>query len=449
MRHRSARLQTRIFLWFIAAIVLAIGAGAASVMLLHDPADAPNGLVARAVQGRLAHVWDDPRATDAYVAELRDSTGLDVVLHRDVDRLPREVRFAGSRRGSIVFEGGSGYIPVVQRGVVVGALEVRTKRARRPVWHLALVVLVVLVVLGAASRRVSVRLSGPLVEIARAAERFGQGELSARTHLDEGKRRRWVAHEVRDVGRSFDAMAERIERMVLDQRELLAAISHELRSPLGRARVALEIAKERAPEGGDKSLAVIERELGNVDAILGDLLTAARAGLSDVRREELGLVPLIEERLAADPDGCGEVRVEATSAARGARLQADGPLLWRAISNVIRNARMHGHPDDEPVELAVDARDGRAVVVISDRGPGFPADVLPRAFEPFVRKDSAARTPGAAKSTGLGLALVRRIAQAHDGSARAANREGGGAVVTLELPLAVEAEEAGEKTARG
>ena len=435
MRDRRARLQTRIFLWFIAAIVLAIGAGAASVMLLHEPSDAPTGLVARAVQGRLAHVWDDPRATDAYVAELRESTGLDVVLHRDIERLPREVRFAGPRRGSIVFEGGSGFIPVVKNGAVVGALEVRTKRARRPVWHLALVVIVVLLVLGAASRRVSVRLSGPLVEIARAAERFGHGELSARTRLDEGRRRRWVAAEVRNVGRSFDSMAERIERMVLDQRELLGAISHELRSPLGRARVALEIAKERTPSGSDKSLAVVERELGNVDAILGDLLTAARAGLSDLRREKLTLVPWIEERLAADPDGCGEVRVTATPAAREARLQGDGPLLWRAISNVVRNARMHGHPDDAPVELDLDVKDGRVHAVISDRGPGFSPDVLPRAFEPFVRKDAAARTPGAAKSTGLGLALVRRIAQAHGGSARAANREGGGAVVTLELPI--------------
>ncbi|MBL8608086.1 MAG: ATP-binding protein [Myxococcales bacterium] len=440
---RGARLQTRIFLWFIAAIVLALGAGAISVFLLHEPPpENPGGIVSRNVQARLSHGWDDPRATDAYVAELRDNTGLDMVLRRDVENLPAAVRHA-PRRGSIVFEAGSGYIPVVRQGALVGALEVRQRRPRRAPWQLFLAVAVAVVVLGAASRRVSVRLSGPLVEIARAAERFGGGELTARTGFGGSSRHpRWVAEEVREVGRSFDSMADRIERMVLDQRELLAAISHELRSPLGRARVALEIAKERSPDASEKSLAVVEREIGNVDAILGDLLLAARAGLSDVRKERVAVVAWLEARLAADRDGLGEVKLDVEPEARAAELQADGPLLWRAVANLVRNARAHGHPADEPVRIAVRATGSTLTLEVSDSGPGFAADLLPRAFEPFVRRDAAARTPTSTKSTGLGLALVRRIAQAHGGSARAANRTDPdtgrvvGAVVTLDLPRA-------------
>src|SRR5204863_3417594 len=107
-------------------------------------------------------------------------------------------------------------------------------------------------------------LARPLEHVAATAERFGSGDLAARTGVEKLPRR-WVAEEVREVGRAFDSMADRIARVVVEQRELLAAISHELRSPLGRARIALEIARDRAEAEGKetatKPLDDVERQL--------------------------------------------------------------------------------------------------------------------------------------------------------------------------------------------
>ena len=118
--------------------------------------------------------------------------------------------------------------------------------------------------------------------------------------------RRWVAREVRDVAVSFNRMAERVEAMVRGQRELLGAISHELRSPLGRARVALEIARDRLPpDTGERSprlaLDDVETQLGAVDSVLGDLLDVTRAGLADLRKENRGIVEWIRGKIAEEP----------------------------------------------------------------------------------------------------------------------------------------------------
>src|SRR5262249_49877825 len=232
------------------------------------------------------------------------------------------------------------------------------------------------------------------------------GDLSARTRMSTHPKR-WVSEEMAEVGFAFDRMAERIEGVVRDQRELLAAISHELRSPLGRARVALEIARERcaSPEPLDD----VERQLAEIDAILGDLLAAARAGLSDLRTEATRLLPWLRARIAAEPP---TIELVAPESAEGLELCVDGALLGRAFHNVLANARNHGPPAAAALEVRVEPEDDKVVVVVHDRGPGFTPELLARAFEPFVRGD-VARSPGG--GTGLGLALVRRIAEAHGG----------------------------------
>jgi signal transduction histidine kinase len=232
-------------------------------------------------------------------------------------------------------------------------------------------------------------------------------------------------------------MAERIARVVRDQRELLAAISHELRSPLGRARVALEIVRDRTSTLGEEGRAVrlpvddIERQLTDVDAILGDLLAAARAGLSDVKPVPTPIAAWVRARLAAEPT---PPALELTTQLDdGVTVPIDAALLNRALHNVLANARAYGHPPSEPIEVSLSGDGARIVLVTRDRGPGFPENILPRAFEPFVRGD-AARTPGG--GYGLGLALVRRIAEAHGGRAFARNAPGGGAEVGIDLPRA-------------
>ena len=447
-------LQARLLFWFLTAILLAIGASVVTTMLTSDTtSDYPSRVVSRHVQQRAARLWDDPAATDAYVKELRETTGLDIRVRRDPNVFPGR----RPRGGGMVFEDGIAYVPVVKQGQVVGALELRTGAQPPQAWRIVVALLAALLVLGAVARRVSMRLARPLEHVAATAERFGSGDLAARTGVEKLPRR-WVAEEVRDLGRAFDGMAERISRVVLEQRELLAAISHELRSPLGRARVAVEIARERTgalPAGEEsddgtvanapaaRALDDVERQLMEMDAILGDLLASARAGLADVRRESVAIVPWLEQRSAAA--AAGPVDVVAEGVAEDVSVPIDPALLGRALHNVFANAWAHGHPKDVPLVVTASATDELVRVAVRDRGPGFAADILPRAFEPFITGTGSARSPGA-HGIGLGLSLVRRIVEAHGGRVSAENVEEDGkiegAIVALELPRTAERRDA-------
>lgn len=426
------RLQARLLVWFLAAIVLAVGASVVTTLLTRSDDDTSARVVSKHVQRRLARIWDDPAATDAYVAELRETTGLSMRVRRE----PGLFRGRRQRSGAVIFEDGVAYVPVVRHGVVVGALELGTGRPAPRLWRVFVALGAALLMLGVVARRVSKSLARPLEHLAQTAERFGSGDLTARTGI-EALPRRWVAEEVRDVGRAFDGMADRIARVVLEQRELLAAISHELRSPLGRARVAVEIARERP----DPSAALddVERQLVEVDVILGDLLASARAGLADVRVEELALVAWLRARIASET--LGRIELAASPDAEEARVKIDAALLGRALHNLFANAWNHGHPKEQALVVSVSVAEGRARVSVRDRGPGFSEAVLPRAFEAFVMGGDSARSPGA-HGMGLGLSLVRRIVEAHGGSASAVNVLEGestsGAEVTIELPLASE-----------
>ncbi len=421
------RLKTRLFLWFLGAIVLAIATSAAVVWITRpEQGERPATVIARTVAGRLSRDWNDPRACEQYVAHMSEMTGLDLKLIRDVDALPLPVVKRARHGGTMAFtQDGRGFIPVLREGKLVGAVALDLGGAvpfAPHLWRLGAALAAALLVLGLAAVRVSRQFARPLEQVASAAERFGAGDLAARAGVGD-KPRRWVASEVAEVAGAFDRMAGRIQGIVRDQRELLAAISHELRSPLGRARVALEIARESP--SAEKPLGEVERQLGEVDAILGDLLASARTGLSDLRLEKTRLLPWLRARVAAEPTP-PLIEIASTEDAEDLELSFDPALLARALHNVIANAQYHGHPDDRPLELRVEvARPDTVAVVVRDRGPGFPTDLLDRAFEPFVRGD-AARSPGS--GTGLGLALVRRIAEAHRGRAFARNAagEGGG-----------------------
>jgi two-component system OmpR family sensor kinase len=428
---RLRRLQARLLLWFLGAIILAIGASILTTVLTASDTDTPTRVVSKHVQHRLARTWDDPDATEKYVAELRETTGLDMRVRRD----PTLFATRRPRGGNgMVFEDGVAYVPVVKNGVIVGALELRTGTPAPQLWRVGVALGAALLVLGAVAGRVSKRLSRPLEHLAHTAERFGSGDLTARTGIEQLPRR-WVAEEIRDVGRAFDGMADRIARVVVEQRELLGAISHELRSPMGRARIAVEIARERPDPTA--ALDDVERQLVEMDAILGDLLASARAGLADVHLEEVELVPWLRARIAAE--NIGPIELTLAKGTEAARVKIDAALLGRALHNLFANAWNHGHPKERALEVTASIAGDRVRVAVRDRGPGFTEAVLPRAFEPFVMGADSARSPGA-HGMGLGLSLVRRIVEAHGGAASAVNVGEGdliaGAEVSIELPLA-------------
>jgi two-component system OmpR family sensor kinase len=229
-------------------------------------------------------------------------------------------------------------------------------------------------------------------------------------------------------------MAVRIETMLREERELMAAVSHELRSPLARLRVLVELARsvpdvkaDRTTEPGAlERLAEIEREIVGIDALIGKLLASSRLEFGAARPQ-----PLVAHEAAARAlEAAGLAPELLADETNGASIEADPTLLARALGNLLENAAVHAGGCER---LTIRRGDGVVRFEVSDRGPGFSKEDLTRAFEPFRR--GASKSDGAA-SLGLGLSIVARIARAHGGRAYAENQPGGGATVVVELPAA-------------
>ena len=268
-------------------------------------------------------------------------------------------------------------------------------------------------------------LTYPVRQLQHAVERFGRGDLSARAK----PRRR---DELGDLGRTFDRMADRIQTLVDAEHRLLLDISHELRSPLARLRVAVELA--RSGQNREQQLDRIDKEAERLNSLVGGLLQVTRAegDPAALRREPVRLDRLLEE-LVADASieaGAGGGEVHLVSA-QPVTVPGDAELLRRAIENVIRNAIRHA-PAATAVEASLEAADGRAVVRIRDYGPGVPEEALPRIFDAFYRVETDRdRASGGA---GLGLSIARRAVELHKGAIRAWNA-GPGLLVEIDLPL--------------
>ena len=242
--------------------------------------------------------------------------------------------------------------------------------------------------------------------------------------------------ELSDLGRDFDRMSGQLRALMDGQRRLLHDVSHELRSPLARLQAAVGLAHQQ-PDKVANSLERIERESIRMDKLVGELLTLSRLEASPgvVRREPLDLTELVDAIVA-------DARFEVAQAGNGAQprivVDAAGPLpvdgdpdlLWSALENVVRNAVKHG-AHGGLVEVVLRAEGGTALVEVRDRGPGIAPDDLPAIFEPFFRA-GASRT--GVDGHGLGLAIARRVVQAHGGAIVAANRHDGGLRVAITLP---------------
>jgi two-component system, OmpR family, sensor kinase len=270
------------------------------------------------------------------------------------------------------------------------------------------------VTLWAASGVVARHLARPLAELARAARDLGAGRFSSRVRVRPGD-----GDETGALGQVFNDMASRIERQLEDQRALLAAVSHEIRTPLARIRILTEMARD----GGGEPLDSIDREVVEIDELVGELLASSRldfGAIEPVRLDALDVAKKAFERAGAPP--------EALSAEGEGPFvfSGDATLALRAVLNLLVNARAHAGGVES---LRVRRRGEHIVFEAEDRGPGFAPGDDARVFEPFYKGPSG-RQAGA-RSVGLGLALVKRIAEAHGGHASAENRPGGGARVTL------------------
>ncbi|MGZ5848662.1 MAG: ATP-binding protein, partial [Ramlibacter sp.] len=258
------------------------------------------------------------------------------------------------------------------------------------------------------------RLTQRLEDLRRGVERWGEGDLSARVH-ESGN------DEVAFLARRFNHAAQRVELLVRSHKSLLANASHELRSPLARIRMGLELME--GPPGETQRREML-RNIGELDQLIEEILLASRL---DARETDIGTFePVDLTGLAAEE--CARVDADLEAGPGEADVQGVAKLLRRAIRNLLENARRYS---SGPVEVEI-RRDGtQAVLRVCDRGPGVPPEQRERIFEPFYRLPGASEREG---GVGLGLALVRSIALRHHGSVHCEAREGGGACFVLRLP---------------
>lgn len=279
--------------------------------------------------------------------------------------------------------------------------------------------------------------TSPLVKLRTATQQLAAGNLSAR--VGAGKRR----DEIADLGRDFDVMAERIQTLMDSQQRLLHDISHELRSPLTRLNIALELARESDGEEAQWALERIAREADRLNDLINQLLTLARLESASSAKESdsIHLKHLVEE-IVWDAD------FEARSRNRSVRLVSsedflmvgNQQLLHSAIENVVRNAVSYT-AEGTAVEVALrceeqgdgDWQTSQAIISVLDQGVGVPQAALADIFRPFYRvADARDRQSG---GIGLGLSISQRAVQIHGGRVTAVNAPNGGLLVEIALPL--------------
>jgi len=275
-------------------------------------------------------------------------------------------------------------------------------------------------------------LAGPLIYLSRASRQLAGGDLSTRIGLPLTARKDEFGHLAND----FDEMASRLQELQQANRRLLRDVSHELRSPLARLRVALEIARNREHLAVTGELDRIELESERLEALIDEVLVLLRESSEThpLKREEIDLCELLGDlRDMAGyeiPEGGGEIHLDAQSPLL---IYADRELIWRGLENLVRNAVLHSGGGNVEI-TAVGPGTGDVVEVhVCDSGPGVPAQHLDKLFEPFYRVEEARdRSTG---GHGLGLAIAQAAIKRHGGSIEARNRETGGLEMIVRLPV--------------
>ena len=286
-------------------------------------------------------------------------------------------------------------------------------------------------------------LTAPIRKLQAAVRKLAQGDLSVRVAPKMGSRQ----DEIADLGRDFDGMAARIETLMNAHEQLLRDVAHELRSPLTRLNVALEIARKHGNSQMTSYLDRIAIEALQLSRLITQVLTLSRLENIAV---ELHLEPLCLERLIQRivHDANFESQAKDFSVVfhfqQRVDLNADGRLLHSAIENVVRNA-LRFSPREAKVEInqtkCICQGKPTAMVTISDRGPGVPPEALEDLFNPFFRvTDKPGRTSGGA---GIGLAIAFRAVSLHGGTILAKNRDQGGLIIEIRLPLSPEESRSG------
>ena len=266
------------------------------------------------------------------------------------------------------------------------------------------------------------RISRPVVAMEQAAATLAQGNTPQRLTL-AGPR------ELVSLAAHFNQMAGRIDALLQARTTLLAGVSHDLRTPLARIRLALELQRmQPTPERLDQ----IERDVQAMDRLIGDVLQLAR-GLQAQAPQDIVLLPWLQQRQHTHADWA---RAQATQlhvdCPADLHAWADTAALQRVVDNFLANAVRYA-PGSVELRATAAPQPGWVRIAVLDRGPGIPAGQIDTVFEPFTRLD-VARTPGQGAGSGLGLAIARQLAQHHGWPIGLQPREGGGLIAWVDVP---------------
>lgn len=414
------RLSTQIYLTIIVALLaVVLTAG----LMWRRASDALPVRQAFEVAGELAMVALPPPSAskaelEAVIARFADRLDLELALF---DEARKPLATSGrplppppahrEESGFVFARGGPAWAIALPDGRWLVARNPRRAPRHPGIWFVGFLGVIAAAV-GLTAWPVVRGLTRRLERLQRGVERLGHGDLGARVEV-KGR------DEVARLAESFNRSAERIETLVASHRLLLANTSHELRTPLARLRMGVELIKETADPA---RRAALERDISELDQLIEEILLSSRldAGTPFDRIESIDLLALAAEEAAHYAD----------ASATGVAVQVSGDprLLRRLVRNLIENASRHGRP---PVEIEVTAVAAGARLAVTDHGAGFsPADVA-RAFEPFQR----GHMRGASQGSGLGLALVRQIAERHNGRAAIVPGSDGKTLNRIEIEL--------------
>ncbi len=283
------------------------------------------------------------------------------------------------------------------------------------------------------------QLTAPIRRLRQATRRLAAGDLKAR--VGQGSFPGKKGDEIAALGRDFDSMAERMESLLGAQQRLIRDISHELRSPLARLNVALELAKRNAGDSAAGPLDRIGKEADRLNDLIAQLvtLTLLESGTESLEKTKVtvDLAQLVAEVADdADYEASGAGRQVVVLSLEEASVSGSPQMLRSAIENVVRNAVRYT-PAGRAVEITLvrSVKDGspRAIIRVRDHGPGVPDAALAHLFKPFYRvEDARDRASG---GTGVGLAITERAVHLHGGVVGASNAPDGGLAVEISMPV--------------
>ena len=291
-------------------------------------------------------------------------------------------------------------------------------------WLLSLMGVAVALGLYPVVRRLTQRLEG----LQRGVQRWGEGDLTVRVPVQGDD-------EVADLSERFNAAAERIEGLMASQKSLLANASHELRSPLARIRMGLELLSNPAadPSALDRHRAEISRNMAELDQLVDEILLASRLG---AREADIGTVEAVDlVGLCAEECARTGATLDVPPGLSQLEVQGVAKLLRRMVRNLLENAWRYGtgSPNDPRIVLSLRPDTHQLLLTVCDNGPGVPSEYRERIFEPFFRLPGASERAG---GVGLGLALVKSIAERHGGQVICQACPEGGAKFLVTLPAA-------------